>query len=116
MKRAVLVALAAVLLAGCGTPSADLFVVNRSGSIPGAKLTLHVSDGGYVTCNGGAQKDISSAQLIAARAMLHELKADNEKGGDDGEDGPIDVDLKLPPRRRALVRELLKALSESVGA
>lgn len=98
MKRALLAVTALLAVAGCGTPSADLFVVNRSGTIPGAKLELHVSDGGYVTCNGGAQMNISSQQLIDARAMLHELEGDNAKGGDDGVDGPIDRDLKLAPK------------------
>jgi len=48
----VLVALTAALLVGCGGPSADLYVLQRSGSIPGAKLTMIVGDGGTVRCNG----------------------------------------------------------------
>jgi hypothetical protein len=36
-RAAVAVAVAAALaLAACGTPSPDLFVVHRSGSVPGA--------------------------------------------------------------------------------
>ncbi len=47
--RLVAGALAAALLAGCGAPSPDLFVVERSGGIPGARLTMVVDDGGIVT-------------------------------------------------------------------
>jgi len=42
----------ALVASGCGTPSPDLFVVNRSGTIPGAKLTLRVVDDGSVRCDG----------------------------------------------------------------
>ncbi len=98
MKRALAAVVLVLGLSSCGTPSADLFVVTRTGSIAGARLTLHVSDGGYVTCNGGPQKEISSQQLIDARGYVHELQGDDEKGRDEGLDGPIDKDLKLPPR------------------
>lgn len=91
-------------LSACGTPSADLFVVQRSGSIPGARLTLKVSDGGFVTCNGGEQREMSSAQLIEARALVHLLQGDDEKGHDQGVDGPIDRDLVLPPGPRSILR------------
>jgi hypothetical protein len=91
---------ATLVLAGCagGTPSADLVVVSRSGSIPGAKLTLLVNDGGFVRCNGKPQQEITSKQLIDARAMLRDLE-----GGKD-EDGPITKDLKLAPRPGSTLR------------
>ncbi len=92
-------------LAGCagGTPSADLFVVTRSGTIPGAKLTLLVSDGGSVRCNGGPEQEISSDQLIDARAILHELEGKRD------EDGPIDEDLTLAPRGNSILRYEVRA-------
>jgi hypothetical protein len=71
---------AAVLLAGCGTPPADLFVVTRSGTIPAAELTLLVSDDGSVTCNGGARRQLTSRQLITARALERELRDPARKG------------------------------------
>ena len=77
---AVLLAVAAVASAGCNGPRpADLFVVQRSGSIPGAKLSLRVIDDGHVSCNRGAPKPISSAQLIDARELRRELDGDQSK-------------------------------------
>lgn len=60
------------LLAGCGTAGADLMVVQRSGSIPGAGLRMRVIDDGRVVCNG-ARYDLPSAQLIAARDVARDL-------------------------------------------
>ena len=59
--------------AACGTPSPDLFVVQRSGDVPGARLRLLVSDGS-VRCNGGAERALSSAQLIEARQIARRLE------------------------------------------
>jgi hypothetical protein len=78
VKRALL-ALALVLV-GCGQPSADLFVVNRSGSIPGAKLELRVTDDGHVSCNGGPLREITSKQLINARVAARALTKPAQKG------------------------------------
>jgi hypothetical protein len=62
-----------VSAAGCGTPSKDLFLVERSGAVPGASLTMLVSDDGSVRCNGKRPKDMGSARLIDARAIEHDL-------------------------------------------
>jgi len=99
------VTLAALVLAGCsgGTPSADLFVVERSGAIPGAKLTLLVSDGGSVRCNDGPEKPISSDLLIDARSILHDLEGERD------EDGPIDEDLTLAPSANSIMRYEVRA-------
>jgi hypothetical protein len=67
-----LIALAA--LAGCGTPSADLFAVQRSGSVAGAKLDMVVSDGGTVRCNGKTSVDITDNELLDARELQRDLK------------------------------------------
>lgn len=79
MKRFVgavaVVLLAAALLAGCGgITSPDLFIVYRSGKVPGAQLTLIVNDGGVVHCDNGPPLPISDPQLIQARAIQEELK------------------------------------------
>ncbi len=68
-------ALAALACAatGCGTPSADLFVVDRDGSLPAAKLTLRVGDGGTVRCDGGEERPISSEDLLDARQLAEDL-------------------------------------------
>lgn len=64
----------------CGTPSPDLFVVQRDGRVPGAKLTLLVSDTS-VRCNEAASRPLTSAQTIAARDLtddLLELQSDDK--------------------------------------
>jgi len=63
----------AVAVAGCGGPPADLFVANRTGSVPGAKLEMLVSDGS-VRCNGGKEHEISSAQVLEGRAIATDLE------------------------------------------
>ena len=72
--------LAAVALAGCGGIKApDLFIVQRSGGGPRAKLTLLVNEEGGVQCNGGARLGgralkLSDAQLVRARAIQEDLR------------------------------------------
>jgi hypothetical protein len=72
--RAAAVAVAvAAGLGACGTPSADLFVVERSGSLPDADLELVVGDGGSVECDG-VERPISSDQLLRARELARDLE------------------------------------------
>ena len=83
---------AALVAAGCGTPSADLFVVDRSGSLPDAKLTLRVGDGGTVRCDGGEEKPISSEDLLDARQLTEDLRP------------LLDQNVRLAPREGSLLR------------
>ncbi|HTN22371.1 MAG TPA: hypothetical protein VL120_00165 [Solirubrobacteraceae bacterium] len=62
----------AIALGACGTPSPDLFVVHRTGTVPGAKLDLLVSDQS-ATCNKDKPRELSSAQIITARDILKDL-------------------------------------------
>jgi hypothetical protein len=74
---AVLGALAsAALIAGCGggVIAPDLFIVERTGSVPGAKLTLLINEEGGLHCNGGPELKLSEPQIIQARAIQEELK------------------------------------------
>lgn len=71
MKR--LAPAAALLLAGCGTPPADLFEVERSGRDRNANVTMLVSDGGFVKCNDAEQKAIDGPTLLEARDIAREL-------------------------------------------
>jgi hypothetical protein len=73
---AALAAGGAVALAGCGAgaPAHDLFLVQRDGTIPGARLALRVTDDGRASCNRGALVDITSAQLITAREVARDLE------------------------------------------
>jgi len=70
--RALAVA-AALALAGCGTESADLFVVERDGELPGAKLTIVVGDGTSVECDG-AERPFANALLLDARQLAADLE------------------------------------------
>jgi hypothetical protein len=67
-------ALAALALGACGTPSPDLFVMHRTGNVPGAKLDLLVSDT-TARCNTAAVKPMSSPQILEARDILKDLLA-----------------------------------------
>jgi hypothetical protein len=66
------IALTSLATASCGTPSPDLFVVERDGTVPGAKLSLLVSDQ-TARCNNGPVKRLTSAQIIEARDIRRDL-------------------------------------------
>jgi hypothetical protein len=86
VRRAGALALAAVALAGCGAPPPDLFEVQRTGVGPNARLTMVVSDGGNVTCNGRAHP-LPPKQLLDARALTRDL----------GKQAQLDLDLPPAP-------------------
>jgi hypothetical protein len=67
---------ACLLASGCGGGIAlpDLFILQRSGNIAGASLTLVVNEGGTVRCDGGPPLPISDSQLVLARGIQEELK------------------------------------------
>ena len=91
MRRLALAAgLAAVALAGCGAPPADLFSVDRSGEDRNAALRLVVSDGGSVTCNG-KQHPLDADRLLTARQLHRDLIPQAE------------LHLELPPGPRAVL-------------
>ncbi|HUR83857.1 MAG TPA: hypothetical protein VMY78_00805 [Solirubrobacteraceae bacterium] len=67
------VTLAVALTTGaCGTPSPDLFVVDRDGTVPGARLNLLVSDTS-ARCNRADPEPLSSEQILEARDLRDEL-------------------------------------------
>jgi hypothetical protein len=70
-------ALVALALAGCGTPSPDLFEVRRSGADPNANVIVIVNDGGSVTCNG-MRHDLSAERLLRAREVERDLQPQAE--------------------------------------
>jgi hypothetical protein len=74
------------LAAGCGFRAPDLFVVDRSGSVPGAGLSLVVADNGLVHCNGGRPRRLPDPLLLAARRLARDLAA------------PAERHLRRPPR------------------
>ena len=91
MRRLALAAGGAVLLAGCGSPPADLFSVERSGADPNANLELVVNDGGKVSCNG-KEHTLDADLLLRARQVLRDLKPQAE------------LHLELPPGPRSQLR------------
>jgi hypothetical protein len=91
VRVAVAALLAAFALGGCGSEAADLFVVNRTGAIPGARLELRITDDGRASCNHRPLVDITSAQLVTARAAREDL------------DKPVKAGLRLPPGRESVL-------------
>jgi hypothetical protein len=91
-----------VLLSGCGTAGADLMVVDRSGTIPGAELRLRVIDDGQVECNGD-RHDLGSDELIEAREVVREL-------ADPARDG-----VSLPPGPTTILRFRIRTEEGVVG-
>jgi hypothetical protein len=94
--RGALAALACAATA-CGTPSADLFVVDRTGDLPDARLTLRVGDGGTVRCDGGPEKPFSNDDLLEARQIAKDLAPLLDKG------------TTLPPRTGSQLRFRIEA-------
>lgn len=94
MRRALL-AVAAAGLVGCGEGGSpgDLFVVERTGTVPGARLTLRLIDDGGASCNGAPRVDISSEQLLEARELRRALDGNERKD----ERGLAQDGLDLPP-------------------
>ncbi len=108
MRRAAAAVLAGITvgLAACaeGTPSADLFVVERSGENPGADLTMLVTDGGFVRCNDGPEHMITSAQLIEARDIVRDLNDDDREETE----GLFKTASSLPPRPNSQVSYVVR--------
>jgi hypothetical protein len=93
------VLLAAVALTGgCGGIKApDLFIVQRSGSGAGARLTLVVNEEGGVSCNGGGGKlKLSDPALVEARAIQEEVT------------GPATKHTSLPPAPKSVLSYYLR--------
>ena len=94
--------LLAVALAGCGTPSPDLFEVRRTGSDPNANVTVVVNDGGHVTCNGTRHR-LAADRLLRAREVERELRPQAE------------LNLELPRGRRAQLSYRVRTESGTVA-
>ena len=86
----------ALSAAVAGIKAADLFIVQRSGRAPHARLTLLVNEEGGVNCNGGPTLKLSDPQLVKARAIQEEL---HEHG----------LQAPLAARRARIGAELLPA-------
>jgi hypothetical protein len=92
MRRAAAGLFAVVLLAsGCGSPSADLFEVVRSGADRNANVRILVSDDGTVRCNGGKPAPMGAERLLTARQLARDLDTQAALG------------LELPKGRGAIL-------------
>jgi hypothetical protein len=110
-RALVLAAALAAVVAGCSGPEPpDLFLVQRSGSIDGATLTLRISDDGGAYCNGGPRKEITSAQLIEARALRTDLDGQKDK-----DVGLAERHLDLPPGRVSTLSYRVRSEGGSVA-
>lgn len=78
-RRALAAAATALVFAGCGSPPADLFSVERSGADPNANVQVVVSDGGSVTCDG-EQHALDADRLLTARRLVRDLSPQAELG------------------------------------
>ena len=94
--------LLAVALAGCGTPSPDLFEVRRTGSDPNANVTVVVNDGGHVTCDG-TRHPLAAERLLRAREVERELRPQAE------------LNLELPRGPRAQLSYRVRTESGTVA-
>ena len=81
----------ALSAAGCGTPSPDLFEVQRRGEDLNANVDVVVNDGGTVTCNG-KRHGLDADRLLRARQLLRDLEPQAE------------LHLELPPGPQAQLR------------
>src|SRR5271166_5184050 len=93
-----------VVLSGCGGIEApDLFLLQRTGTVPGAALTLLVNEEGGVRCNGGKVLKLSDPQLVQARTIQEDLK------------GPASAHSSLPARAGSVLSYHLRDEDGSVS-
>jgi hypothetical protein len=103
VRRALAGLLAAGLLAGCGAPSADLFVVTRSGKDRNANLNLLVSDDGTVRCNKGKPVSMGAKRLLDARELSRDLQKQAALG------------LELPKEKGSILAYKVRLEAGTIG-
>jgi hypothetical protein len=79
VPRAALTLVVALVLAACGGPAADLFAVTRSGSIPGADITVIPSGDGTVRCRGH-RHELPDPLVITAENLADAIVVPATKG------------------------------------
>ena len=91
MRRGAAALAALAILGGCGSSSADLFEVVRSGADRNANVRLLVSDDGTVRCNRGKAVPMGAKRLLTARELERDLETQAALG------------LELPKGRGAIL-------------
>jgi hypothetical protein len=84
--------LVAILAAGCGGRSADLFGVDREGNVPDARVRIVVNDAGTASCDSGKDRELPDELLIEAREVQRDLEEPATEG------------LNLPPGPQSVLR------------
>jgi hypothetical protein len=107
VAAAVLVGASLTFVACGGIAAPDLFIVQRSGSGPHARLTLLVNEEGGVRCNGlatraGRKLKLSDAALVQARAIEEDLEE------------PASKHLSLTPRSGSVLSYAVREEKGSV--
>jgi hypothetical protein len=97
-----LTVLLALLASGCGAAYPDVFLLTRSGSLPGARLTLLVNDAGTVRCNGGRPRQLPARRLLDARRIAEDLAEEAQQH------------LTLPAPRGSVLRYRLRTKDGAV--
>lgn len=100
---------ALLALAGCGGEAGDLLLVQRTGSIPGARLDLRITFDGRASCDRGPLRSLTSAQTIEARDLERRLT------GEDEEQGPARRGVVLPPGPGSIMRYRVRMQAGSVA-
>jgi hypothetical protein len=77
VRRALVAAALAAVIAGCGSRPPDLMVVKRSGADPNANVDVLVNDGGSVTCNR-SEHELDGERLLTARRLVRDLEKQAE--------------------------------------
>ena len=103
MRRALAGLLATGLLAGCGAPSADLFVVTRSGKDRNANVKLLVSDDGTVRCNQRKPVPMGAKRLLDARELARDLEKQAALG------------LELPKEKGSILAYKVRLEAGTIG-
>jgi hypothetical protein len=80
MRRLTLLALLACTLAGCGADYPDLFLVQRTGVLPDARVDIVVNDGGTISCDRGPDERLAGRFLLDGRDIMRSLREDLEFG------------------------------------
>ena len=96
-------AIAAIVLAGCGSDSPDLFELRRSGKDPAANVRMVISDGGTVTCNGGKSRALPGDTLLEARELARDLEAQAA------------LSIELPPEKNSTLRYVVRTGSGRIA-
>ncbi len=103
MIRLAAAALTALVLAGCGETSADLFEVQRTGADRNANVDLIVNDGGTASCDHGKAIALPGRALLDARELARKLEQQ------------ASLSIELPPAPNSILRYVVRVSNGRVA-